>query len=73
MYKINPQYLDRFKKRYYTYAYSFGKGIYLEFDKDSLTYIGIELFYQPFTRDYERKAEELLSELFSKGILEFID
>lgn len=73
MYKISPIHLDRFTKRRYEYLYPVSKGIYLAFDSETLEHIGIELFYLPFTRDYERKAEELLNNLLIKGILEFID
>ena len=73
MYKINHQYLDRFSKRRYEYLYPVTKGIYIAFDSESLEYIGIELFYLPYTNSYEKQANALLNNLFTKGILEFID
>lgn len=72
MYRISPIHLDKFTKRRYEYLYPVSKGIYLAFNTDDLEYIGIELFYLP-RHNYEKQANELLSDLFIKGILEFID
>jgi len=68
---INKAYLDRFKKMNHEYIYTVSKGIYLAFDDEDLSYIGIEMFYLPYNHiEVEKQCELVLNELLSKGILE---
>lgn len=68
---INTAYLDRFYKTKSEYLYMVNKGIYLGFDKDTLEYKGIELFYLPFDyASYEKDALNTLNRLISKGLCE---
>ena len=71
---INNAYLDRFYKTKSEYLYMVNRGIYLGFDKDTLEYKGLELFYIPFDyKSYEKDALNTLNLLISKGICEIRD
>lgn len=72
MIRINREYISRFKFYRYEYLYPISKGIWLAFDKDTLEYIGVELFYQPKTTYYLKQSDELVETLINKNILEMI-
>lgn len=68
---INRQYLHLFKKILNEYMYPLDKGIYLAFNVNNLSYIGLEMFYTPYEiRSIYKKEDMLLNELLSKGLLE---
>lgn len=72
MIKISNQYINRFKRARHEYLYPVSNGIYLAFDSNTLKYIGVELFYQPYNNNYENEACEVLSNLLAKGLLETV-
>lgn len=70
---INKEYLRHFYLSGKTYLYLVHKGIYLSFDKDTLEYKGVELYYIPFDfKSYQKACDDTLNRLISKGILEII-
>ena len=74
MIRINQHCINRFKMFSNVYNYMVSTGVWLTFDKNTLEYIGINVFYT--IRDYisiNNKCEKKIHELISKGILEVID
>lgn len=74
MIRINQNQINRFKLTHCEYLYYVSRGCFLAFDKDSLEYIGIELFYLP--SDYNlvsKKCEDKIQYLLSRDILEYND
>ena len=68
--KINKSYLHLFKRGYNEYLYKVSNGVYLAFDKNTLDYIGIELFYLPKDIEYiNKKADRLLDILIYDEIV----
>ena len=72
MIKINNSYLDLFKLSGKEYLYPISKGIYLAFDKFTYEYIGIELFYYPYTSKFSQLADDKINQLLCRNILELI-
>lgn len=71
--KINQEYLYLFKKLKKEYVYQLSKGIYLSFDSDTLEYLGIILFYEPYDNSKVGKMEiELLNNMLSSGVIDYI-
>ena len=71
MIRINKNYLDKFKKTHCEYLYPICKGVYLAFDIDDLTYIGIEMFYLPYNQNLiDIEGNKMLTRLLSLDILE---
>lgn len=70
MIRINTNYIDRFKCNHTEFLYPISKGVYLAFDRDTLDYIGIEMYYCLTSRSIEKIADEMLNKLLAKGILE---
>ena len=67
---INQAYLDKFSKYNREYLYQIDKGLYLAFDIEDLSYIGIEMFYLAPMKYVHKKENECLKNLLSKNILE---
>lgn len=73
MIKISYPYIDKFKRSYRSYLYPISRGIYLSFDKNTLEYTGIEMFYNSSYYPLE-KSEKVLEKLFYLGYIEsYID
>lgn len=72
MIKINNCYLDQFKLSGHEYLYPVSKGIYLAFDKFTHEYIGIELFYCPYTQKFSQLADDKINQLLCKNVLELV-
>lgn len=73
MIRINKQYLNRFSCNKYEYLYKVAPGIYLAFDKNTLNYIDVEMYYSKGNYiKAQKQADNLLNELISKDILEII-
>ena len=72
MYRINQLHIDKFIKSRCEYLYPISKGIYLAFHNDDLEYIGIELFYIPKTKKYEKQADKVISDLLAKDLIEYV-
>ena len=71
MIKINNSYLDRFKVSNNEYLFPLKNGIYLAFNKDDLTYKGVQFLYSTY---YKNSSEdELLNRLITIGYLEITD
>lgn len=73
MLKINLAYLNRFIKTKNDYLFPIKKGIYVSFDKVTLEYRGMQMFYN--TAYYPLgQCEETLNKLLSLGYVEiYID
>lgn len=69
--RINNCYLDKFKLSYNEYLYYIDRGLFLAFDKDTLEYKGLELFFLKDPKNTESKALEKINRLLSLGILEY--
>ena len=66
---VNKNYLHLFKKLKREYIYPVQNGIYLAFDRDTLEYLGVEMFYlAPIS--IEKACDDKLKQLLSLGILE---
>lgn len=72
MIQINKNHLDKFKYFTNSYNYNVKPGIWLSFDKNDLSYIGVEMFYLA-PLETLKECDSKLNELISKGILEVID
>ena len=65
----NKNYLHLFKKLKKEYIYPVQNGIYLAFDRDTLEYLGVEMFYSaPIT--IQDVCDNKLNQLLSLGVLE---
>ena len=73
MIRINKDYTHLFKFFGNAYNYNIKPGIWLSFDKDTLEYIGIEMFYLASFKEINVLGESKINDLISKGILEVID
>ncbi len=67
---INQAYLDKFSKYNREYLYQIDKGLYLAFDIEDLSYIGIEMFYLAPMKYVHKKENEAIEDLLSRNILE---
>lgn len=74
MIKINKEYIDRFGKGSYGYYYKVSYNVYLSFDYDTLEYIGVETYQNPFNigKCYQ-EAERKLGELYAKGLVDIYE
>lgn len=72
MIRINKQYIDRFKYFGNSYNYNLAPGLWLIFDKNTLEYIGIDMFYLADYKKVEPEADKLINSLLAKDILEII-
>ena len=69
--KINKSYLHLFKKVRSEYLYKLVNGIYLAFDKNTLEYIGIEMYFLPKDIEYiNKKADKVLDILIYDEIID---
>ena len=69
MLKINYAYLNRFIKTYNNYLYPIMKGVYISFDRNTLEYTGMQMFYNSSYYPLS-KCEDTLSKLLSLGYVE---
>ena len=71
---INKGYLDYFYETKNEYLYQVHNGVYLSFDKATLEYKDIVLYYLPFDfKSYQKASDDTINRLISKGILEIRD
>lgn len=75
MIRINEQYLYKFKKvGKYSFRYQICGGAYLNFDYETREYTGWETNLSPFIHNFiSKKADQLINDLLTKGILEYGD
>lgn len=74
MIKINVGYINQFKEFSNAYNYNVCPGVWLTFDRHTFEYIGVNVFYTVSNFNLlNKKCEEKLNELISKGLLEVID
>lgn len=74
MIRINQNYINRFKRNNLEYLYYVNRGVFLAFDINDYTYIGIEVYYTP--KNYNlinKECERKLSYLLGKEILEYYE
>lgn len=67
---INQCYLDKFSKYNSEYLYQIDRGLYLAFDSEDLSYIGIEMFYLAPMKYVHKKENECIENLLSRNILD---
>lgn len=74
MIRIKEEYLNYFGKGTYGYYYQVKYDTYLSFDYETLEYIGVETYHNPFNiaKCYQ-EAERKLGELYSKGLIDIYD
>ena len=69
MIMINKNCLSLFKKLKREYIYYVQNGVFLAFDKDTLEYIGVEVFYSASNQVY-KICDEKVKQLLALDILE---
>lgn len=69
MLKINLAYLNRFIKTKSDYLFPIKKGVYVSFDKTTLEYTGMQMFYNSSYYPLN-KCEETLNKLLALGYVE---
>ena len=73
MIKITNSNLYRFKQNHTEYLFYVKNGIFLAFDKDTLEYIGIELYCFPNDiNKIQKMCDEKLEFLINHDILEYV-
>ena len=74
MIKINNCYTEYFKIFSNSYNYNVKPGVWLTFDRHTLEYIGVNVFYTVANfNSLNKECEDKLNELIAKGLLEVID
>ena len=69
MIKISYPYIDKFKRSNNSYLYPVSKGIYLAFDKYTLEYQGIQMYYNSAYYPMN-KGDKVLEKLLYLGYIE---
>lgn len=67
--KLNPIHLNRFKLTGSRYLIQVKRGLFLSFDKDTLEYIGLEMFYSGNYVIVDKLATAKLEELIAKDFV----
>lgn len=73
MIRINRLYIDRFKYFGNSYNFQVMNGVWLSFDKNTLEYVGYELFGHFYHLDFiSKECNTKINELLAKDLLEVI-
>lgn len=74
MIRINQNQINKFKKSRCEYLYFVSQGCFLAFDLNTFEYIGIELFYLPYSMDdINKRCNDKINYLLARDILEISD